>query len=75
LTDAQVAANVALVRWLCSEHAIEVLIGHHEYQGLQATAWFDEKDPDYRTTKVDPGPAFMARVRAEVGDLHLQNAD
>lgn len=74
LTEAQVLANADLVCWLSSQHPIELLIGHHEYRELEGTPYFDEVDPSYRTVKVDPGDAFMARVQAEleragVGDL------
>ncbi len=72
LTDAQVAANVALVRWLAEEHPITHLLGHHETNRLDGQPLFREQDPDYRTVKQDPGDAFMARVRAEVAELGLQ---
>lgn len=72
LTDAQVAANAALVRHLASRFPIEVVIGHSEYRSLEGTPYFRERDPDYRTTKPDPGPAFTAAVRAAVADLGLR---
>lgn len=74
LTDAQVAANIALVRDLKSRFSIEVVIGHHEYRALEGTRFFQERDPTYRTGKVDPGDAFMARVRDGVADLGLAGA-
>jgi N-acetylmuramoyl-L-alanine amidase len=71
LTAAQVAANVALVRELAATHPITHLLGHHEVMGFRDHAYYVERDPAYRNTKPDPGAAFMAKVRAEVGDLGL----
>lgn len=73
LTEAQVAANIALVRHLdATWPTIAYLFGHHEYRRMETTPLFEEQDPNYRTTKPDPGPAFMAAVRAGVSDLDLQ---
>ena len=72
LTAAQRAANVALVRHLLARFpGITHLIGHHEYLGFEAHPYFQEREPDYRTRKGDPGPAFMRAVRAELQDLPL----
>ncbi|MDC0671744.1 N-acetylmuramoyl-L-alanine amidase [Nannocystis radixulma] len=73
LTDAQVAADAALVRHLKARFpAITHLIGHHEYLAMEGHPYFVERDPKYRTRKADPGPAFMAKVRAQVADLGLE---
>nr|WP_293273194.1 peptidoglycan recognition family protein [Nannocystis sp.] len=72
LTAAQRAANVALVRHLVARFpGITHLIGHHEYLAFEAHPYFQEREPDYRTRKGDPGPAFMQAVRAELQDLPL----
>lgn len=71
LTDAQVAANAALVRWLAATYPITHLIGHLEYRSLEGHPYFEERDPTYRTTKPDPGVAFLSQVRAQVVDLAL----
>lgn len=71
LTDAQIEANVAIVRDLASRHAITHVIGHHEYREMEGHPYFREADPTYRTGKSDPGDAFMAAVRAGVADLGL----
>lgn len=72
LTDAQVAANVALVRDLTRRFpAITHLLGHHEVMGFRRHAYYVERDPAYVNDKPDPGAAFMARVRAQLGDLGL----
>ncbi len=73
LTEAQVKANVALVRYLKSRHpGIEYLIGHHEYRLMEKTPLWLERDSGYRTEKRDPGVRFMNAVREQVADLHLK---
>lgn len=73
LTEAQVAANAALVRHLVAEHpTITHLIGHHEYRRMEGHPYFAERDPAYRTGKIDPGDDFMGKVRDRVADLGLE---
>jgi hypothetical protein len=72
LTDAQVKANAALIRYLAGKYPITHLIGHMEYRRMEGTSFFVERDPKYRNTKPDPGADFMRQVRALVADLKLQ---
>jgi hypothetical protein len=72
LTQAQVKANAALVRYLAAQYHITHLIGHMEYRRMESTQLFLEIDPKYRNTKPDPGAEFMRQVRAMVADLKLQ---
>ena len=75
LTEAQLRADEALVRSLKARRPrIAFLIGHHESLRFQGQELWKEKDPLYRTRKLDPGPRFMARLRASVRDLGLQGA-
>ncbi len=71
LTDAQVLADAALIRGLAARYPIEVLLGHLEYRAMEKSPLFEERDPNYRTSKPDPGADFMVKVRAAVGDLGL----
>jgi N-acetyl-anhydromuramyl-L-alanine amidase AmpD len=71
LTDAQVAADVALVRDLAHRFPITHLLGHFEVMKFRDHPYYVERDPSYRNDKPDPGARFMALVRAQVGDLHL----
>ena len=75
LTDAQVVSNSRLVRQLARCFPIEVLVGHSEYRSLEGSPWFREADPDYRTTKPDPGEEFVRRVRLSLNDLSLATAN
>ncbi|MGB1277464.1 MAG: N-acetylmuramoyl-L-alanine amidase, partial [Nannocystaceae bacterium] len=72
LTEAQALANADLIRNLAARYPrLTHLIGHQEYRQMEGHAYFDERDPNYRTDKVDPGDAFLARVRGLVADLEL----
>jgi len=73
LTAAQVQANVSLVLYLAHKYpTIRYLIGHYEYRDFEGHPLWLERDSTYRTPKIDPGPGFMAAVRAGVADLHLE---
>lgn len=74
LTDAQIAADAALVRYLASQYPITRLLGHFEVMGFRDHPEFVELDPTYRNDKPDPGKHFLAAVRAQVADLHLLGA-
>lgn len=74
LTDAQVEADAALIRHLAARYPIRRVIGHHEARLLDGTPEFVELDPAFRNRKPDPGPAFMAKVRARIADLGLAGA-
>jgi N-acetylmuramoyl-L-alanine amidase len=64
LTDAQLKANVALIRCLESTYpSIRYLIGHFEYGSFRHTPLWQEHDTSYFTRKDDPGEAFMRRLR------------
>jgi beta-N-acetylhexosaminidase len=72
LTDAQVEANIELVRYLTGKYpTIEYLIGHMEYPRFEGHPLWLELDSSYRTEKIDPGDRFMSAVRAGVADLGL----
>lgn len=72
LTDAQVDADAALVRYLVGRFPIVYLLGHQEYRRMEKTPLFYEAVPGYRTGKSDPGEEFMRRVREKVADLNLK---
>jgi len=67
LTEAQLKANTALIKYLMSKYDIQYVIGHHEYQAFQGTEWWKETDPGYFTKKSDPGNAFMEQLRLNLG--------
>ena len=75
MTLEQVNANISLIRYLKKKYpGIEILIGHQEYRQLEDPShpgygFFQEKDPDYRTKKSDPGENFMRAVRDGLQDI------
>ena len=76
LTPAQVAANIALVRHLKWQFpTITHLIGHYEYRQFEHTGhpYFQDLERR-RSSKDDPGPKFMASVRAGLEGLGLEDA-
>ena len=73
LTQAQVNANIKLVKYLKAKYPhIEYLIGHHEYREMEKSPLWLEKDAGYRTVKADPGKKFMKSVREKVKYLGLK---
>ncbi|KAA3661379.1 MAG: N-acetylmuramoyl-L-alanine amidase, partial [Calditrichaeota bacterium] len=68
LTDAQIHANIQLVKYLLQKYqSIDYLIGHYEYQYFEGHPLWREVDASYRTEKIDPGHRFMQAVRDGVG--------
>jgi len=74
LTEAQLKANIKLVKYLCKKYNIEYLIGHYEYTKLKNTSLWKETNPKYQTGKNDPGTEFMLKVRNSVKGLNLKGA-
>jgi N-acetylmuramoyl-L-alanine amidase len=73
LTEAQLASNAALVRYLKAKlPKLTHLIGHLEYRAFEGHPYFEERDPKYRNAKPDPGKEFMEKLRASVKDLGLE---
>jgi len=73
LTPAQRQANIDLVMYLKAKYpTIEYLVGHHEYQQMEGTSLWLEKDIGYRTVKSDPGDKFMSEIRDAVKCLNLK---
>ncbi|AYN68076.1 N-acetylmuramoyl-L-alanine amidase [Euzebyella marina] len=64
LTEAQLKANIWLVKYLAEKYDIDYLIGHYEYTNFEGHPLWLEVDESYRTKKTDPGEDFMAKVRA-----------
>jgi N-acetyl-anhydromuramyl-L-alanine amidase AmpD len=71
LTEAQVAADAALVRDLAARFPITHLLGHHEVMSFRDHPYYVELDAAYKNDKDDPGERFMTSVRERVTDLGL----
>ena len=76
LTQEQVEANIALIKYLKNKYeTIEYIIGHHQYRELENTSLWLEIDKDYRTKKDDPGDPFVNKVKEGIKDLNLKGAE
>lgn len=72
LTEAQLKANIWLVKYLAKKYDIQYLLGHYEYTNFENNPLWLEKDDSYRTEKTDPGKEFMAKVRAATKELNFK---
>ena len=72
LTQKQLYANEALIRYLKSKYDIEYVIGHHEYKSFIGHPLWKETDPNYLTSKNDPGDEFMTKIRNRIKDLNIK---
>lgn len=69
LTDAQLEANVELIRYLRAEHpTIKYVFGHYQQDAARASGLHIELVADYYAKKIDPGVRFMTRLRDRLGD-------
>jgi hypothetical protein len=69
LTEEQAKSNAFLVCYLQKKYPnITYLIGHKDYLKYKGTSLWLEKDPNYHTSKVDPGPIFMKKVNQLIKD-------
>lgn len=73
LTRKQRRANIWLVKYLASKYGIDYVIGHHEYTRFENHPLWLEVDEGYRTTKTDPGPEFMKKVRSATKKFNFKS--
>jgi len=72
MTEAQLEANIALIRMLNNKYDLKYVIGHHEYKTFIGHELWKEIDPNYLTVKSDPGDQFMNDIRNSIEDLGLK---
>ena len=72
LTSKQLKSNIWLIKYLAKKYEIEYVIGHSEYTFFEGHELWLERDEDYRTTKTDPGDAFMQEVRRATKKLNFK---
>ncbi|SHG05797.1 N-acetylmuramoyl-L-alanine amidase [Salegentibacter echinorum] len=73
LTNAQLEANIVLVKYLSKKYEIDYLLGHYEYPNFEGHELWLEKDDGYRTQKTDPGVDFMRKVRENTKELNFKS--
>ena len=64
LTDAQLQANLALIRYLKEKYpTIQYVWGHYQQVAAKQSGLYKENVPGYFNPKVDPGPKFMQALQ------------
>ena len=64
LTDAQLQANLALIRYLKEKYpTIQYAWGHYQQVAAKQSGLYKENVPGYFNPKVDPGPKFMQALQ------------
>ena len=67
LTDAQLAANIRLIRYLHAKYpTIKYVFGHYQQVAARASGLYIELVPGYYSIKTDPGKIFMRGLREEL---------
>ena len=72
LTDAQLEANVELIKYLHKKYAaISYVFGHYQQDVARSSGLYIENVPNYRSEKIDPGYIFMTALKNRLQDEGL----
>ena len=67
LTEAQLAANIRLIKYLHEKYpTIKYVFGHYQQNTARASGLYVENVAGYYSIKTDPGPKFMRGLRTEL---------
>lgn len=67
LTEAQLIANVRLIKYLHEKYStIEYVFGHYQQNAARSSGLYIELVAGYRSIKSDPGPKFMRGLREQL---------
>ena len=67
LTEAQLEADAALIRYLKAKYpTIQYVFGHYQQDAAKSSGLYIEKVAGYRSEKIDPGRRFMAALRHQL---------
>ncbi len=67
LTEAQLEANVRLIKYLHEKYpTIKYVFGHYQQGKARASGLFIENIPGYYAIKTDPGKKFMSGLREQL---------
>lgn len=73
LTEAQLKANLAIIRYLADKYpTIEYVWGHYQQYDAKESGLYIELVPDYDAEKIDPGPIFMRGLKEGLKDVNLK---
>lgn len=72
LTEAQLAANIKLIRYLHQKYpTIGYVFGHYQQVAARASGLYHENVAGYHSVKADPGPWFMRGLRENLSNEGL----
>lgn len=72
LTEAQLAANIQLIRYLHQKYpTIGFVFGHYQQVAARASGLYRENVAGYHSVKSDPGPWFMRGLRENLSNEGL----
>ena len=64
LTDAQLQANISLIKYLREKYpTIKFVFGHYQQNAARESGLYIEKVPGYYSIKSDPGKIFMQNLK------------
>ena len=67
LTDAQLEANVRLIKYLHAKYpTIKYIFGHYQQDAARSSGLYIELVPNYYAIKTDPGAKFMRGLREQL---------
>ena len=67
LTEAQLVANVRLIKYLHEKYpTIKYVFGHYQQDAARASGLYIENVEGYYSIKTDPGPKFMRGLRTQL---------
>lgn len=73
LTQAQLQANITLIKYLHAKYpTIKYIFGHYQQKAARASGLYIEHVPNYYSLKADPGPKFMSGLRDALAGDRLQ---
>ena len=72
LTEAQLTANIALIRYLHEKYpTIRYVFGHYQQDQARESGLYIEQVAGYHSIKADPGKIFMSGLREVLREDHL----
>ena len=76
LTEAQLAANIELIKYLHEKYpTIKYVFGHYQQDAARISGLYIENVADYYSIKIDPGPKFMRGLREALREDNLMFFD
>ena len=76
MTEAQLAANIELIKYLHEKYpTIKYVFGHYQQDEARVSGLYIENVADYYSIKIDPGPKFMRALHEALSSDNLMFFD